>query len=130
MVGPTDRALGALVVAVFFFVSWALARRWPLGATLMVTSVYAILEIAGVVRYGPLSLLSGIVVKVLLVSALVRGVAAGLEIRSLRGAAQPGDRRLLTGLLVLVATLGILVGVTMGRADQAKQSRSVSGMED
>jgi hypothetical protein len=113
-VGVSSRAIGALVVAVFFFAAWALARRWPLGAPLTVASIYGMFEIAGLTRSGPVSLMSGILVKVLLLSALVRGIAAGFEIRSLRGAARPRDRALLAGLIVVVGVFGILLGLAMG----------------
>jgi hypothetical protein len=97
-----------------FLAAWALARRWPLGAPLAVASIYGIFEVAGLTRNGPLSLLSGILVKVLMLSALVRGIVAGFEIRNLRGAARPHDRALLAGLIVVVAALGILLGLAMG----------------
>ncbi len=112
--GVSSRAIGALVMAVFFLAAWALARRWPLGASLTVASFYGIFEVAGLTRSGPVSLLSGVLVKVLMLSALVRGIVAGFEIRSLRGAARPRDRALLAGLIVVVAVLGILLGLTMG----------------
>jgi hypothetical protein len=118
-VGASPRAFGALVMAVFFFVAWALARRWPLGAPLTVASIFGIFEIAGLTRNGPISLLSGVVVKILMLSALIRGVSAGLEIRNLRGAARPRDRALLAGLIVVVAALGILLGLGMGSSPAA-----------
>jgi hypothetical protein len=104
----------ALTTAVFFFLAWALARRWPLGAPLTVASIFGMLEVAELIRIGPLSLVSGIVVKVLLLSALVRGITAGFEIRNLRGAARPRDRALLAGLVVVVGVLGILLGLALG----------------
>jgi RNA polymerase subunit RPABC4/transcription elongation factor Spt4 len=109
----SKRTAGQLVMTLFFAGAWALARRWPLGAPLVVSGFFAMSEVAGLVMLGPMSLISGVLVKVLLFTALVRGVIAGYEIRDLRGEAKPRDRALLIAFVVAATALGIVVGLAL-----------------
>jgi hypothetical protein len=109
----SKRTGGSLVMTLFFTCAWALARRWPLGAPLVVSGFFAMSEVAGLIVFGPTSLVSGVLVKALLFTALARGVMAGYEIRDLRGEAKPRDRARLIAFLLAAPAVGIAVGLAL-----------------
>lgn len=109
----SHHATGQIAIAAFFAVAWLLARKWPLGAPLAVTGIFGTWEIAGLVLVGPHSLISGVVLKILLLTALVKGVSAGYEIRDLRREAKPHDRRRLLAFAATCALTGIVLGLAL-----------------
>jgi RNA polymerase subunit RPABC4/transcription elongation factor Spt4/uncharacterized membrane protein len=111
--GLPHHAAGQIAIAIFFAVGWLLARKWPLGAPLAVTGIFAMREIAGLVLIGPQSLIFGFVIKILLVTALVKGVSAGYEIRDLRRQSRPHDRRLLLAFATVCAVTGVVLGLAL-----------------
>jgi hypothetical protein len=111
--GFSHRSISQLALPMFFAVAWVLARNWPLGAPLAVTGIFGMWEVAGIVLLGPKSLIFGVVLKVLLLTALIRGVSAGYEIRGLRGQAKPRDRNLLIAFVVASAAMGIVLGLAL-----------------
>jgi RNA polymerase subunit RPABC4/transcription elongation factor Spt4 len=111
--GLPHRATGQIAIAIFFAVAWLLARKWPLGAPLAVAGLFGMSEVAGLVLLGPKSLLIGVVLKIFLMTALVKGVSAGYEIRDLRRQAKPHDRRLLLAFAVGCAVVGVALGLAL-----------------
>jgi hypothetical protein len=78
--GVVELALG-LGVAALYFGLWHWSKRQPLGATAAGLGIFVTLQV-GLVIAEPATALQGIVVKIVLLVLLIRGVRAGVVLRS------------------------------------------------
>jgi len=75
--------LGSLIICIIFVALGAWSRRKPLAAILSGAALYAILIILSAID-NPITIVSGIIWKVLIIGAFIRGIKSAIEAEKIK----------------------------------------------
>ncbi|MBW4889504.1 hypothetical protein KXQ82_07250 [Mucilaginibacter sp. HMF5004] len=79
----TNTLIGCLIISLIFVALGAWSRKKPLAALISGAALYGIVLILGAIE-NPLSIISGIIWKVIIIGAFIKGIKAAIEADKLK----------------------------------------------